>query len=125
MIIEQLELLITLERWSIVLAEIDTLPHAQRREPRIAWCEALAAVAVRDVDRAAEILEPGLVLPQLREGAEQLGRLWRDYRALVVGRAAAATEQLPYEYDFSMRADDQRAEDQRDDDQPSITTELS
>ena len=124
-IIEQLELLITQERWSIVLAEIDTLPHAQRREPRIAWCEALAAVAVRDVDRAAEILEPGLVLPQLREGAEQLGRLWRDYRALLVGRAAAATEQLPYEYDFSMRDENQRAEDQRDDDQPSITNELS
>ncbi len=64
-------------------------------------------------------------LVRLGVRAGQLGRLWRDYRALLVGQAAAATEQLPYEYDFSMRADDQRAEDQRDDDQPSITNELS
>jgi hypothetical protein len=102
-IIEQLELLITLRRWAIVLAEVDLLPAEQRAEPRIALCEARAAVALHDVERAGRILEPGLVLPQLREGADLLGQLWRDYRTLVVGPATAATEELPYAYDFSMR----------------------
>ena len=119
-IIEQLDLLITLQRWPIVLAEIETLPEAQRRDPRIAWCEALAAVAAGDAERAAQILEAGLVLPQLREGAGQLGRLWRGYRALLVG-PAAETETLPYRYDFSMQND----RCQRDDDEPPTTTELS
>ncbi|HEU5486202.1 MAG TPA: hypothetical protein VFU98_14930, partial [Microlunatus sp.] len=72
---------------------------------RVAWCEATAAVALGDRSRAASILEPGLVLPQLREGAEQLGRLWRDYRALVAGPTASG-EPLPAAYDFAMRPDD-------------------
>ena len=117
-ILEQLELLIILGRWPIVLAEIETLPATHRAEPRVAWCEALAAVAVGDADRAAEILEPGLVLPQLREGAVQLAQLWRGYRALLIG-PTAESEKLPYAYDFSMRDDDQSTVE------PPISTELS
>ena len=88
----------------VVLAEIDALPHAQRTEPVIMLCEARAAVAVGDADRAAGSCEPGLVVPSCARVPSSLGRLWRDYRALVVGSTAAATEQLPSAYDFSMRA---------------------
>ena len=48
---------------------------------------------------------PGLVVPGVREGAVTLGRLWRDYRALVVGSTTAETEELPSAYDFSMQPD--------------------
>ncbi len=105
MVIEHLELLITVGHHAVVLAEIDALPAAQRTDPMIMLCEARAAVAVGDADRAGRILQPGLVVPGVREGAETLGRLWRDYRALVVGSRTAEAEELPPAYDFSMQPD--------------------
>ncbi len=79
-VIEHLELLLTLGHHEVVLAEIDVLPAAQRTDPMIMLCEARAAVAIGDADRAGRILRPGLVVPGVREGAATLGRLWRDYR---------------------------------------------
>jgi hypothetical protein len=107
LVVEHLELLIVLGHHAVVLAEIDTLPATQRAEPMIRLCEAQAAVAVGDADRAGLILRPGLVVPTLREGADSLGRLWRDYRALVIGSTAAEDEELPPAYDFSMQPGDQ------------------
>jgi len=107
LVVEHLELLIMLGHHAVVLAEIDTLPATQRAEPMIRLCEAQAAVAVGDADRAGLILGPGLVVPTLREGADSLGRLWRDYRALVIGSTAAEDEELPPAYDFSMQPGDQ------------------
>jgi hypothetical protein len=106
-LIEHLELLITVGHHASVLAEVDALPAEQRTEPMIMLCEARAAVAVGDAGRAGRILRPGLVVPEVREGAVTLGRLWRDYRALVVGPATADTEELPWAYDFSMQPDPQ------------------
>jgi hypothetical protein len=104
LVIEHLQLLIMVGHHAVALAEIDALPAAQRGEPMVELCEAQAAVGVGDADRAGRILLPGLIIPSLREGAESLGRLWREYRALVVGPAAADAEQLPSAYDFSMRS---------------------
>ena len=104
-VIEHLELLITVGHHAVVLAEIDALPAAQRTDPMIMLCEARAAVAVGDADRAGRILQPGLVVPGVREGAVTLGRLWRDYRALAVGSTTAEAEELPSAYDFSMQPD--------------------
>jgi hypothetical protein len=67
--------------------------------------EARAAVHTADADHAERILELPLILPNLREGAALLARLWVDYRALIVGRAAAEAESLPYAYDFGMNED--------------------
>lgn len=103
LVIEQLQLLIAIGHHHAVLAEVDLLSEQLRREPRIALCEAQSAVAVGDSERAGAILEPGLEIPQLREGAESLGRLWIDYQALIVGREAAETAELPPAYDFRMR----------------------
>ena len=103
LVIEQLQLLIAIGHHHAVLAEVDLLPEQLRREPRIALCEAQSAVAVGDAERAGAILEPGLEIPQLREGTETLGRLWIDYQALIVGREAAETAELPPAYDFRMR----------------------
>lgn len=103
LVIEQLQLLISIGHHRAVLAEVDLLPSELRWEPRIAWCEAESAVAIGDVERARAILEPGLEIPQLREGAELLGRLWVDYQALIVGREAAEAAELPAAYDFRMR----------------------
>jgi hypothetical protein len=105
LVIEHFELLITLGHHTVVLAEVDELPAAQRTDPMIMLCEARAAVAVGDADRAGRILLPGLVVPGVREGAVTLGRLWRDYRSLVVGPTTAETEELPSAYDFSMQPD--------------------
>ena len=101
--IEHLELLIMVGHQDVVLAEIDALPAAQRADPVIMLCEARAAVALGDAARAGRVLVPGVIIPTLREGAETLGGLWRDYRALIVGRATAEAEDLPPAYDFSMR----------------------
>jgi hypothetical protein len=106
LVVEHLDLLLSLQRWEVVLAEIDLLPAGQRTDPRIALAEARAAVAVGDAERAGRLLEPGLVLPQLREGAKLLAPLWRGYRSLLVGPEIAAAEELPYAYDFSMRTDE-------------------
>ena len=102
-VIEHLELLLAVGHHTVVLAEIDALPQAQRTDPMIMLSEARAAVALGDTDRAGRILEPGLVVPGVREGAVTLGRLWRDYRALVVGSTIAEAEELPSAYDFSMQ----------------------
>jgi hypothetical protein len=103
LVIEHLQLLIMVGHHAVALAEIDALPAAQRSEPLVELCEAQAAVAVGDAERAGRILLPGLIIPSLREGAESLARLWREYREMVVGPAAAHAEQLPPAYDFSMR----------------------
>lgn len=101
-VIEQLDLMLALGHVDSALAEIDLLPAAVRTEPRVQLVKARAAVAGGDVARAGRILEPGLVLPGLREGAAALGELWVDYRSLLVGRRAAAAEDLPDAYDFRM-----------------------
>jgi hypothetical protein len=102
---EHLELLISIDHPVAALAEIDTLPAVLRTAPMIMLAEARAAVHTADADHAERILELPLILPNLREGAALLARLWVDYRALIVGRAAAEAESLPYAYDFGMNED--------------------
>ena len=104
LVIEHLELLISVGHHAVALAEIDALPAAQRSEPMVRLCEAQTAVAVGDADRAGRILVPGLIIPALREGVESLAELWRGYRMLIVGPVTAGAEDLPSAYDFSMRS---------------------
>lgn len=97
-----------------VLAAVDALPTRARSHPSARLFEARAAVRAGDVERAAAVLEPGLVLPDLREGSRALEELWREYRALRLAtdagrpvddqvREQAGAEQLPWVYDFRMR----------------------
>jgi tetratricopeptide (TPR) repeat protein len=110
---EELRLLLELGHPEEVLATLDRLPAELRARPAVRLLEAQAAVAVGDVGRAGAVLEPGLVLPQVREGAQLLEDLWYDYRALLLaadggemGEAheRARREPLPAVYDFSMTA---------------------
>ncbi|SDT41239.1 hypothetical protein SAMN04488543_4235 [Friedmanniella luteola] len=118
LVLEELALLLEADRAAAVLDRVDALGAGVRAEPRVQLAEARAAVAVGDADRAGGLLEPGLVVPQLREGARLLEDLWYGYRALRLratgSRAAGPTpeeaasaarrEPLPAVYDFSMAA---------------------
>jgi hypothetical protein len=111
---EQLRLMLELGRPEEVLATLDRLPAELAARPAVRLLEAQAAVAWGDPGRAGAVLEPGLVVPQIREGAQLLEDLWYGYRALVLAadhgwgadeaKERARREPLPAVYDFSMTA---------------------
>jgi hypothetical protein len=111
---EQLRVMLELGRSQDLLATLDLLPPELGARPSVRLLEAQAAVRAGDVARAGAVLEPGLVVPQLREGAQLLEDLWYAYRALVLAEAhgwgadeaqqRARREPLPAVYDFSMTA---------------------
>ena len=113
LVVEQLTLMLTAERPAEVLVEVDALGVELRADPQVQLLEARAAVATGDLGRASKLLEPGLVVPQLREGARMLEDLWYGYRALQLrtsglsaaeAESASRRERLPTVYDFSMAA---------------------
>jgi hypothetical protein len=114
LVVEQLTLMLTRGRPEDVLLTLDGLPTALVGYPQVRLLEVQAAVALGDTARAGAVLESGLVVPQIREGAGLLANLWYDYRALVLAAtheltreeaaARARREQLPAVYDFSMTA---------------------
>lgn len=113
LVVEHLTLLLELERPGDVLAAVDELAPELAERPEVRLLESRAAVALGLRERAAALLEPGLVVPQLREGVRLLEDLWYDYRALVLAAAGLPREQaraearrapLPAVYDFSMSA---------------------
>jgi hypothetical protein len=113
LLVEQLTLLLEAGRAAGVLNIVDDLTEDLRAVPQVRLLEARAAVAAGRADRAGRLLEPGLVVPQLREGARLLEDLWYGYRALRLTAAgltaaeaaeAARREPLPAVYDFSMAA---------------------
>ncbi len=113
LVLEQLTLVLEAGRPAAALRLVDELSGDLRAEPRVQLIEARAAVGAGEVDRAGDVLEPGLVVPQLREGADLLEDLWRDYRSLrweqagktpAEARKASRLESLPHVYDFTMAA---------------------
>jgi tetratricopeptide (TPR) repeat protein len=111
---EQLRLMLELGRPEELLATLDRLPGELAARPAVRLLEAQAAVALGDSARAGAVLEAGLVVPQIREGAQLLEDLWYGYRALMLAAAhgwgadeaqeRARREPLPAVYDFSMTA---------------------
>lgn len=99
-----------------VLAAVDAAPDEVRAHPAVRLLEARAAVDVGDLARSTRLIdEEGLVVPNLREGADDLTELWRDHRALALAtaagepvsaayRAGARAEPVPARYDFRMHA---------------------
>lgn len=99
-----------------VLAAVDASPDVVRRHPAVRLIEARAAVDAGHVVRSTLLLETeGLVVPNLREGADDLTELWVDHRALALATAAgepvsashrdaARAEPVPARYDFRMHA---------------------
>jgi hypothetical protein len=93
---------------------IDALEPALRADGRIRALEARAAIGSGDLERARDIVEHGLVVPDLREGEALLDRLWADLWTAVVaaeeGRApvdalreiAARRYPLPQAFDFRL-----------------------
>jgi hypothetical protein len=113
LLVEQLTLLLEAGRPDDVLDLVDDLTEDLQAVPQVRLLEARAAVAAGQADRAGRLLEPGLVVPQLREGARLLEDLWYGYRALRLAATgltpaeavnAARREPLPAVYDFSMAA---------------------
>jgi hypothetical protein len=112
--VEELTLMLELGRADGLLAAVDRLPAGLASGPAVRLLEAQAAVALGDPVRAGAVLEPGLVVPQVREGAQLLEDLWYGYRALVLAAAHgwgrdeaeehARRDPLPAVYDFSMTA---------------------
>ena len=74
---------------------IDRAPEETSVHGRVVLQRARALLADGQADPALALLEPGIEVPDLREG-ETLGALWR---------AATGDRPLPYYYDFRMRPD--------------------
>ncbi|TDE08016.1 DUF5107 domain-containing protein [Jiangella asiatica] len=73
---------------------LDAVPAPVREQGRIALLEARAALACGRRDRAARILDRGIVIPDLREGDTSLSDLWLQVHP---------GEPVPAGYDFRMR----------------------
>ncbi|MGW5735792.1 MULTISPECIES: DUF5107 domain-containing protein [Streptomyces] len=73
----------------------DRLPGATREEGRFRLVEVQLLVAEGEKAAARAIFDAGFEVPDLREGAEVLGELWR----------AVTDDELPARYDYRMRED--------------------
>lgn len=114
--VERLAWVATTSSPDTVLAALDAAPDEVRAHPAVRLLETRAAVDVGDLARSTRLLdEEGLVVPNLREGADELTELWWDHRALALAtaagepvsaahRAGARAEPVPARYDFRMQA---------------------
>jgi hypothetical protein len=78
------------------LAAIDATPGGQRELGRFRLAEIRATLLTGDLDRAAWILDEGVVLPDVREGEPALHEVWFDYQVAL----AAREEQRPVDADL-------------------------
>jgi hypothetical protein len=95
-------------------AVIDAAPAEQRSLGRFRLAEIRAALLTGDLDLAREILEEGVVLPDVREGEPTLHEAWFDYQVALAARAerrpvdadlvaqVRATVPIPEDLDFRM-----------------------
>ena len=93
---------------------IDAAPAEQRSLGRFRLAEIRAALLTGDLDRAGEILEEGVVLPDVREGEPTLHEAWFDYQVALAARdqrrpvdadlvaQVRATVPIPEDLDFRM-----------------------
>ncbi|MEP6796993.1 MAG: DUF5107 domain-containing protein [Lapillicoccus sp.] len=114
LVVERLENLGAAGDLQAVRMSVESLPPAQRASPRVRLAELRAAIGRGDLDRATELLDEGLLLPGLREGAVDLEQLWDAYAVARLARSeggpvdddlrarARTVFPLPPELDFRM-----------------------
>jgi hypothetical protein len=111
--VEACESLLAADRPDGVLKLLDAAPEPVRRHGRCQVHLGRAALATGDLERAGEVLEAPLEVPDVREGEIALDALWRDYRAHRIAadrgvevddaiREQIGTEPVPAAYDFRM-----------------------
>ncbi len=95
-------------------AVIDAAPAEQRSLGRFRLAEIRAALLTGDLDLAGEILEAGVLLPDVREGEPTLHEAWFDYQLALAAREqrrpvdadlvaqVRATLAIPKDLDFRM-----------------------
>jgi Domain of unknown function (DUF5107) len=99
------------------LAMLDAAPPSVRAHGRSRLLEARAALDADAVDRAAQLLDEGIEVADLREGEVALHALWRDCQARRLAaqrgvpvdaaiRAEVRELPVPWRYDFRMYGDD-------------------
>ncbi len=112
--LELVELLLADGRGDEAQDVLDAADEHTRSLGRFRYAAARAALLAEDLDRAAQIIESGLVVPDLREGELALDELWYDYETLRRARAdgvpvsaelrarVRASSTLPRAFDFRM-----------------------
>ena len=95
--VESVDLLVSLERYDEAAELISGLPGMVRTDGRIALAEAEVLLHRGDPAAAEALLDKGIELPNLREGANRLADLWRDVQS-----AVGKTRPVPAHYDFTM-----------------------
>lgn len=80
LLVEAATALLAAGRPDRALALLDTMAVPAVAEGRTGYLLALAATRTGDTARAAEILDAGLEVPDLREGEDSLADLWREVR---------------------------------------------
>lgn len=95
--VEAVTALVNSGQESLALETIDNLAEPLASHPRIEFLTCLALVRTGQLDRAAELLNKPLMLPDLREGDLSLDRLWDEFQTL-----GGTSQPLPEYYDFRM-----------------------
>jgi hypothetical protein len=97
--VEALEALLALDLTEDAAAVLAELPEAVRAGGRVRLAEVRIRLATGDASGAAVILDDGVELADLREGAADLADAWES-----VQRALGTDRPVPAEYDFRTKA---------------------
>ncbi|QUQ64375.1 DUF5107 domain-containing protein [Kutzneria sp. CA-103260] len=112
--VETLQVLLAADRSWEALALVDRLAPDLRADGRIQLLECAAALAAGRLDRAARLVDTGIVVADLREGEDALDQLWFAYHDQLTSHTHStmpATDRralvqrvhpLPCRYDFRM-----------------------
>ncbi|HEX5993741.1 MAG TPA: DUF5107 domain-containing protein [Jiangellales bacterium] len=95
--------LLAADRPADALTVVDRLGNQPDDHGRVGLLAATAALACRQLDRAAALLDAPLQVADVREGEVALDRLWVTFRMLLGDDEATATASIPYHYDFRMK----------------------
>lgn len=83
------------------LALYDTLPEDVRTHPRMVLQKIIALCRTGQCEQAQEMLDKGLVLPDIREGEGSLAEVWEEVQQALMQKGLPRRE-LPFEMDFRM-----------------------
>lgn len=98
--VEALEAMLAADRVDDAAALLAKLPSTAREHGRVKVAEGRILLALGNPTAAEALLDAGIELADIREGANQLTDLW-----LAVQRALGTDRPLPDHYDFSMTGD--------------------
>lgn len=98
LVVEALDLLIDNERWAEAAELLTALPPELRSDGRVRLAEVVVRARWGAPEVAAELMESGIEIADLREGENRLAETWRELQT-VLGRNGEA---VPQRYEFGM-----------------------